>query len=680
MRIWNAVAEAMANQRGHLFLWVPVFLAIGIGWFFTVKTEPELIHFVVLGVALFFCLLAGDQLGSVWGPTLWAIALICAGFNLAGLRAHLVAEPILTFRYYGPVEGRVIKIDRSATDAPRILLDHVTLEDVAPWKKPERVRVSLHGDAQQARLMPGQVIRLSAFLMPPSGPAEPGGFDFQRFAWFQRLGAVGYSRHPSEVLGSNSSGMWIAKTRAKYAKIIQTHLTGEAGAFAAAIMTGDRSGVGQETLIALRRSNLAHLLAISGLHMGLLAGLVLAACRLIISSLPWLALRVPVKKVSAGAALLAASGYLLLSGGSIATERAFIMLAVMLCAVIFERRAISLRAVALAAIIVLVIRPEALLSPGFQMSFSATTALVAVFGLLRDREWSLGPGILRPVLAVVLSSVVAGLATAPLGAAHFNQIARFGLLANLATVPLMGTIVMPAAIMATILLPFGGAAPAFWVMGLGLDWVLGVAHWVADRPDATLGVVTPPTAVLPTFAIGMISLLIWRGLLRFAGLALTTWALFLWAQCTRPPVLIADSGGLVGVMTAQGRGVSAEKGDGFVAKIWMENDGAPAEQAISAQYWPGSIRFGDGHYLHVAKGKRAFAATECAAGDWLVTNVMPQMAKPCHVLGPKTLRQTGALAVWPEGKEPRIQSARALTGQRLWNGGKYRAPIPDWPP
>ncbi|KKK80916.1 hypothetical protein LCGC14_2818710, partial [marine sediment metagenome] len=222
-----------------------------------------------------------------------------------------------------------------------------------------------------------------------------------------------------------------------------------------AILTGDRSGMGRDTLQALRDSNLAHLLAISGLHMGLLTGVVFSALRFALALIPALALGHPVKKYAAVGALLAGAGYLALSGGNVATQRAYIMVAVVLGAVLLDRRALTLRGVALAATIVLVLRPEALTGPGFQMSFAATTALIAVFRLMRDSGGPRAPRLLQPVLALVVSSGVAGAATAPIAAAHFNQIAKFGLVANLLSVPLMGTLVMPAAVLAAA----GGVRP-----------------------------------------------------------------------------------------------------------------------------------------------------------------------------------------------------------------------------
>lgn len=294
-------------------------------------------------------------------------------------------------------------------------------------------------------------------------------------------------------------------------RYVRNVLPGEVGGFAAAVTTGDRSGMGQATLETLRKSNLAHLLAISGLHMGLLTGFVFVGSRIGLAAIPGLALRMPVKKLAALAALVAALAYLLLSGGNVATERAFVMVSVMLGAVLIDRRAISLRAVAVAALIVLFLRPESLLSPGFQMSFAATTALVAVFGALRDRGPMPGPKWVRAAGGLVASSLIAGLATAPIGAAHFNTTSHYGLLANLLAVPVMGTLVVPAAVVAALLVPVGLEGVALWVMGLGLRWIMGVADWVSNLEGAQGHVPAPPDYVLPVAALGTLWAILWQG-------------------------------------------------------------------------------------------------------------------------------------------------------------------------
>ncbi len=663
--VWSHLQSALLVQRGYLFPWVPVALAAGIAVFFHLKTEPSVMLLVAAaGVAVVLMAVASVMTGALM-PVVMAAALVLAGLSIAGARAHQVAGPVIGWRYYGPVEGRIVAIDRSGSDAVRLTLDRVHLRDMPPTRVPTRVRISLHGAGGDAPV-PGLRVMTTAHLAPPNGPVEPGGFDFQRHAWFQQIGAVGYTRVPVLALAPPSGAQPLFRARMALSAHVQDVLPSEVGAFAAAIMTGDRSGMGQDTLSALRVSNLAHLLAISGLHMGLLAGFVFAAFRIGFALWPWLALRAPVKKMAAGLALMAAAGYLALSGGNVATERAFVMVAVVLIAVMFDRRAMSLRAVALAAVIVLTLRPEALMGPGFQMSFAATTALIAVFGWINRRDWQVGPRWLRPVMAVVISSFVAGAATAPVAAAHFNQIAHFGLIANLASVPLMGVLVMPAAVIAACLLPLGLEWIALWVMGLGLRWILGVAHHVSGLEGARGMVVSPGDMVLPMIALGALVVILWQGRARVIGVVPMVLGFVLWGQGERPDVLISDTGVLVGVMTEQGRALSKARSAGFVAMNWLENDGDSSLQEAAAQRW-GEV--GKGRIaVRALAGKRALATlTGCSKDEWLVLTTDPPEGLDCTVIHPGTLRETGAMALYDRGGRIEVVTARQITGARLWN-------------
>ncbi|MEM6589512.1 MAG: ComEC/Rec2 family competence protein [Pseudomonadota bacterium] len=655
-------------QRGHLFHWSPVFFGAGVGTYFSMKSEPSDAFFLWIFGAIVLSTAVLVIWRSLWTPLIWALLLFALGLGAAGLRAHSVASAVLDWRYYGAVEGRIVGMDRSGSDALRLTLDRVVLANVRPSKTPARVRVSLHGQQGFTDLRPGATVIMTAHLSPPSGPVEPGGFDFQRHSWFLGLGAVGYTRTPVLTLAPPEGGQWLFKARMALSQRVQETLPGEAGGFAAAIMAGDRSGIAQETLFDLRVSNLAHLLAISGLHMALLTGFVFSALRLGLAAVPRVGLRVPAKKVSAIGALIAGAGYLALSGGNVATERAFIMVAVMFCAILVDRRALSLRSVAIAALLVLALRPEALLGPGFQMSFAATTALVFVFNLVRDYDLSFGPRWMQPVLGVFLSSLVAGLATAPIAAAHFNQFAHYGLIANLLSVPLMGVLVMPAAVLAACLMPFGLDFIPLWVMGLGLDWILGVANWTAGLEGARGMVASPGAYVLPILALGALFVFLWQGRVRFIGVLPFAMGLVLWSETERPAVLIADTGGLIGVMTPEGRALNRERGAGFVALNWLENDGDKATQEGAHSRWAAN---GDDCPTIALRGQKAAdGVTGCDGAKWLVMNKNPASAlqfEGCHILTPASLQKTGAIALYARDGALEPVTARQITGKRLWN-------------
>lgn len=683
--------RALAEARGILFPWVPVCMAFGIGGWFALPWEPGPTFYAgVLAV-----MLAGAAL-RLRGPELghpFAVALACAALGVlaAGARAHLVAAPVLEFRYYGPVQGRIIDIDRSQSDFLRLTLDQVVLERVPPARTPRQVRISLHGKQGFFAPDPGQVVILTAMLAAPEGPVEPGGFDFQRMAWFSGLGAIGYTASPVLLLAPPEPGTErINRWRTRLSRAMQTAIPGDAGAFSSGVMTGDRSGLSLQAVVDLRRSSLAHLLAISGMNLAFITGFVFALVRYGLALVPPVALRVNAKKLAALASLAVAWFYLQLSGANVATERAFVMAVVMLGAVLFDRRALSLRSVALSAVVLLLVQPESLLEPGFQMSFAATTALIAGFravdgSILRGRlpSWAM------PVFTLVLSSLLAGVATAPYGAATFNRIADFGFFANLLTVPVMGAVVMPAGAVAALVAPLGLQALPLWVMGRGSAWILWVSHWIAGLDGAVTAVPVPGPWVIPLISLGGLWLILWRGWLRGAGVLPVALALALWVGVARPPLLISPDGGLVGLMQPEGRALSTPRGAGFTAKSWLENDGDLADQPAAALrsgfLGPKEQRtFTFGAWRGVVlKGRAAIAAvaSACASADLVIVAAKVGAApNGCQVIDQTQLEKTGGLAVWPAADGGlRLQPTRS--SRRIWSG-KGQAPLAlaDLPP
>ena len=669
----GALDRTVAAQRGHLFPWSPVAFACGIGVWFLLRIEPGPLDYAAAAAIGGIALRSVVRLDGTARVLAAALALACAGFVLAGLRAERVNAPVLAFRYYGPVEGRVVEIDRSASDKVRLTLDRVRLDDVRDV--PRRVRVSLHWDGPQATPAPGMTVATTAHLGPPGGPVEPGGFDFRRMAWFEGLGAVGYARDPLVVF-DRPEGAWVARLRHSIAETLRARLPGEPGAFAAAILVGDRSAIPEDTADTLRASNLAHLLAISGLHMGLATGTVFGLVRLLVAAVPWLALRIDGRRTAAVAAFAAGGAYLLLSGGTVPTERAFVMAAVILGAVFLGRRALTLRAVALAALVVLALRPEALTGPGFVLSFAATVALVAAFQAM-PRGGRRGGRAGRWLTGLVVSSLVAGLATAPFAAAFFNAYPRWGLAANLLAVPVMGFVVMPAAIASTVLAPLGLEGLPLAIMGRGIEAILSVAEWVASWPGAVVAVKAPPGGIVALIGLGGCVLCLWQGRGRVASVLPLAAAAVLWWQHPRPDILIAETGGLVGLLGPEGRVLTRERGDGFAAELWLENDGLRTTQAeaaaLPAPRLPVSV-------VHL-NGKRAVAGWDgtCREPTIVVSNQSGVAADTaCILFDADRLGRTGAVAVWFAGPEPRVATAAVRTGARRWSGHEPTRPGILW--
>lgn len=664
----------LAEARGLLFAWVPVFVGIGIGLWFALPFEPSLGFYGAVGVGLLGLIAA-----YFWGPELAhpivvSAACLLLGLLAAGLRAHQVASPMLDARFYGAVQGRVIDVDRSQSDALRITLDRVVLQGIAPEKTPLNVRISLHG--QEVSFDPGQVVLLTASLAAPEGPAEPGGFDFRRMAYFEQLGAVGYTRSPVMIWADPAPGTEvISRLRTRVSRAMMAQVPGEAGAFATGAMTGDRSGISLDAVQALRDSNLAHLLAISGMNMAFITGFVFALVRYGMALIPALALRVNSKKVAAVVAFAVAWFYLALSGANVSTVRAFLMVSVMLGAILLDRRALTMRSVALAALVLLLVQPESLLSPGFQLSFSATVVLIAGFGAL-DRQVMRErlPRWIMPLFTLVLTSVLAGAATAPFAAATFNRFTDYGLLANLLTVPMM-SVLMAAGAVAALLTPLGLQTPALWVMEAAGRWILFVAHWIADLQGAVTPIVQPGAWVMPMITLAGLCIILWRGRARWAGLVPLVLALVFWANTERPALLISSDGALVGLLGSEGRAVSVVRGAGFSASSWLQDDGDLAEQtkAFARAGFKGpkgarAFQIGSWHGVALAgKAAGAKVAEVCADADFVI---LPRLAQPvdtpagCLLIDRKMLDQTGALALSVEGNDLMLHPTRDVA--RIW--------------
>ena len=688
--------ELYRIESRRFVLWLPVFLGIGIWIYFDLDREPaQSLALVILGPFVLIASGIARRIGWAALATAWAAFAVSLGFGAAMWSAHRAEAPAIKFPMGETVEGRVLELSRSASGAPRMLLDRVVVFGAEPGRTPDRLRLTVLDPVPEVLPIPGQYIRVYASLMPNGEPVEPGAFDFQRRAFFERLGGVGLTRGHVAILPASASigywdtaRIWLAVLRDRISRALRTTLPGRQGAFAAAIIVGDRADIEETDAEALRASNLAHLLAISGLHMGILTGLVFAVVRLIMAIFPCISDRISSKKVAAIAALLAGVSYLALSGATVATQRAFIMVAVAFCAVLVDRPAITLRALAIAAAIILLIRPISLMDAGFQMSFAATVALVAGYDATRrlfpvdrrQRSWPIVVlrGIVFYVGALLFSSLLAGLATAPIAAYHFNRTAPYGLLSNLLALPIMGFWIAPAACIAAVLAPFGLSEIALRAMGQGIDRVLDVAHWVANLPGSVQPVQVADGVVLGMITLGGLWLALWQGRWRFAGPIAIIAGLVVWAYPPpRPDVLLSKDARLVGVMTSEGRVLDHDRAQSFAAKTWLRRDGDSANQLAAAtrqglnreKGWFGAeLRDGwrlEFFWAEPASGVRLDAF--CRPRTLIVVRNGPAPDGPCIAIGKNELRRTGAVSVTISGDTAIVTGSRNPQRKRLWD-------------
>lgn len=583
------------------------------------------------------------------------------------------------------IEGFVeLREERERTD--RIVVRVLKLDGARTPKKPDRVRVSVRkGTAPPV----GSYVSFRARLNPPLPPLRPGGYDFARDLYFQGIGAVGFALGAIRTLGPPAPpGLWL-----RYASTIQTlrdtidarirsAVPGNKGAIASALITGKRDAISASVNEAMYISSLAHVLSISGYHMALVAGVVFFTLRALLALVPAFASRCPIKKWSAVAALGAAAFYLMLSGGEVATQRAFIMIAIVLIGVMVDRAALTLRTLAIAAIAVLLIAPQAVVHPSFQMSFAATLALIAAYnhGLwwkpAADTSLSARAALWgwREILGLTLASLVAGLGTMPFAAFHFHRIASYGVVANLAAMPIVSLWVMPSGLLALVVIPFGFDGLLWRLMGDGIGWMIVVAQWVAALPGAVGRMAAFGTGPLLLCSAGLVAVCLMRSPLRWCGAVLILIASVMAIRAPQPDVLISADGQSLAVRQPDGRLAVRKSGSAanFTVREWLAAD-ADARTADDAHLSLGFVCDDLGCVATLAGGQAvalvlrpdAFAE-DCMRTALVVT---PRDAPPncaATIVDRNRSRAYGAMALRRNGDIWEINASRPPGHDRPW--------------
>jgi len=673
-------------ERDRFLLWLPVAFGLGIGIYFALSAEPDLwVGPLALGLVLVALVLLRRFLATLF--LLGLLAMLAGGFSAAGLRTALVAAPLLTERV-GPtrVEGRIVALDRR-TDSLRLWIEPEAVGGLTARELPDRVRLRLAG-GQMRSLRPGDRLRLLAMLLPPPPPAVPGGYDFGRDAFFRGIGAVGFVMGEPEVLSQQVVGGWALfweRLRDALGLTLRRALAPAEAGVAEALLTGQRAGIDPGLQESYRISGLAHLLAISGLHVGLIAGIFFFALRALLALVPSLALRWPIKKVAALATALLLPLYLPMVGASVPTQRACLMALIVLAAVLLDRRAISLRLVAVAAFLVLLLAPETLLSASFQLSFAAVTALVAAYESWRShlpqRRRDEGPGrrVFIYLFGVLLSSLIAGLATAPFAAYHFHRLALYGLAANALAVPLTAFWVMPWCLVSYLLLPFGLESLAFQPLGWGLSALNAIARTFAALPGAAQPVPAMPLWGLACLSAGGLWLCLWRSRLRFAGLALLLAGAVSPALQRPPDILIAGDTRLIALAAPGGTlWLSSDRRSTFQAGVWLRRraqEEVPVWQSAGPATRPWLLcdrvgcRYRHGRWLTALALEAEALREDCRGVDLLVATV--PLPRDCLPNRPKIgffqLWRYGTHAVWLLEGRAEMETVASSRGERPWS-------------
>jgi len=677
-------------ERDRWAIWLPVALGSGVGIYFALPVEPPVALAAMLGLTGVVLAVAAAIVRSLWLSAFGAVlAALLLGFGIAKLRTEIIAAPVLMHRV-GPVEvqARVVSAQIHGKGVRAVLLNP-WIEGLPVADTPRRVRVSVRSGGE--RLIPGAMVDVRAVLLPPPPPAAPGDYDFGRTAFFEGIGAVGYAfgrpetitpAPPPDALGH--AELALQTLRFRISAHIHTVLPGSSGAVASALITGDRGGISEADESALRDAGLAHVLAIAGLHMALVGLGLFWAVRAILAMFPTVALTQPIKKWAALAALGGAGFYLSISGAAAPATRAFTMLAMMLLAILFDRPALSMRSLAFAATILLLLEPESLMEPGFQMSFAAVASLIAVaeWEQRRAAESVAVPppafaSIRRYLRGIAVTSFVGSMATMPYAAFHFDRSTHYAVLGNLLAMPIMGFVTMPAAAFSVLLMPVHLDNAPLHVMGWGIDAMLAVGRFVSHLPGAVSIVSAWPTAALVLLSIGGLWIVIWRSPWRWLGLAPACIAIAIAMLAKPPDVLVARDGQTVAIRGADGllRFVRPAA-DEYSASEWLKRDGDSRmpQQAIAthsdgircdAFSCVGRTKMG----LHIAIVSRRDALGEdCAAADVVISTVPTRgvCADPKLVIDRFDVAGNGAYAVWLDGKIT-YETVQQDRGARPWS-------------
>ncbi len=561
------------------------------------------------------------------------LMMVLLGLLMASIRVATVAAPRFTVERFVSLEGTVESYDVRPDKAPRMILAPSTINDKKEGL-PVYVRLIVRTKATKP-IAAGDFVSLKAILTPPSGPVVPGGFDFARRAFFGSIGAEGFAASTITVHDRPEGDLvplgHIGETRRRVMNEIVEVLPEQAGGVAVALIVGYRHLIDKQTATAIRDAGLAHLLAISGLHMGLITAAAFFVFEYMFAAVPAIALRVRPKKIAAVLAWCIALSYLMLSGMGVATVRAFIMISVALLAVLVDRRVLSLRSIALAALIILFIWPETILSVSFQMSFAATAALVAVYEWISRYDWirprrevGFTGRVIRYVGFMAFTSLISQVAIAPFALYHFQTLSIIGILANVIVVPIMSLIVMPIALLSVVLMAFGLHHWPLVVLGWGIEFVIDLSHYFASMPYAVFRSGAPSDGFLLVTSVLFVSLLIIRNA-RIVGIVSIFFLVSIAAPYGEVADVLIDNGGRVVARQDQSSGrllIVGGRRDGFRDESWRRYWGLDPDRDVGVLHRhcdPDACRtaLGQERYVTVLKSMSGLRKA-CDQGDVVI--------------------------------------------------------------
>lgn len=659
-RIQQFLICKIHEEYDRLFLWCPILFSVGISAYFCFPFEPWAGWGALAVIISLFLVFLTRHL---FVPRVLSLGLMvmCVGYEVSQLKTHWLNTPMITHKVEGVmITGFIDGVEHRPKNI-RVTMSKLTYENW-PETQPKPIKIRLSFKKGGENLQPGQTIRVEAGLLPARGPVAEGAYDFAMRSYFEGLGAVGFASEPPAILSEQPID-FIGDIRHRLNIKLREKMEPLTGAVACALITGDRSGIPDKVRQQFADSGIAHILAISGLHLSIIAGLVFLLVRRGLSLFPRLALNQPTKKWAAGVSILFTFIYLLLCNGATPAMRAFYMTGLVMVAVILDRAALTLRNVALAAMFILVLWPEVLFNPSFQMSFAAVTALIAAYERYRRQQslFSLSqynlPHSVSYVAGIILTTLIASVATAPYTIFTFNRFALHAIEANLIAIPLTTFWIMPAALLSVMLMPFGWEEYPLIVFGWGIDILIQIAETVSAWPGAVILVPQMSGWLMGGVTLGWLWIGIWKTRWRWVGLAPTLVCALLMFKTEIPDVYVSKEHGLIAFREDNTLWVNDVGRGYYISDTWRQLAGLELKKDLSEHVHfkcDGNLCYGKIGERSVSLSRRWRKSPKKCASVMLSLGYIPRYCSPDAGLSAEGLIHDGTYTFKLNGEQLEI--------------------------
>jgi competence protein ComEC len=680
MPIKNKILSILIAEKDSLFLWTPVLFGIGIVTYFKLPFEPDLKISITAAILLIIGIILFNKVKTV----LWLniISLIfCFGFLSANIRSVTANAPSLKWETgIRNITGTIESIS-SKPHGSRFLLKSPKIEGLPQDKTPIKIRINIKTDHKGASI--GDTISVLASLSPPPKPVIPGGYDFSRYAYFKQIGAVGYAVSDVKIISSPKELPFvklIEKTRHAIKEKILEHSDKTNAHIATALIIGEKGGIDNTTIENVRVSGIAHILAISGMHLSLVAAIFFFMSRFIMSLFNKIALNYNIKKYAALIAIIGSFCYLLISGSPISAQRAFIMTSLILLAIMIDRSGTPMRSVALAALLILIFSPESILTPSFQMSFAAVFALISMYELMKPllinySEYGVFKKITVYLFGIVFSSAVAGVATSPFAIYHFNNFAPYGIITNLFVVPLTSLFVMPMAVITMLLMPVGLEQVGLRPMLFGVDLILKTANYIASLPQPVGMIKQIPDLALAIITMGGVIFLILKTKIRYWGLAIIAIGITFSLNNKIPNIIIGGDAKLIALKTEEDTlAFSSNVYERYSKNQWQKQ--YAIKESVNFTNVDNNIIKCDsirchyknkGYFTSIVKHPLALEE-DCSHADIIInlTYINLSCKKPKLVVNKQDIRKNGTHTIYIDKNNYKVSSVKSQMDNRIW--------------